>query len=204
AAAAPTPAPAPVAEPASVPVPAPVAEAAAPVEAVAEEPSPQPVEEPSLFADMPVVEPAVAAAEPVTEDGLPVPAYQPHTEPASVEAEETFFDQRETYVAPQAPQAGMPTPETMQRLEAAVAQKPKAPQAPTFFAEKTSEKPKGFRLNSLISRMTGQSDAASETPAPRAAPPVSGHPQGLDQAIDGTDPEQERVEIPAFLRRQAN
>jgi cell division protein FtsZ len=58
------------------------------------------------------------------------------------------------------------------------------------------ERPR-FGLNSLISRMTGTQ--AEPAPAPRAQPQVTAP---RDEAAH--DPEQERIDIPAFLRRQAN
>jgi len=66
-----------------------------------------------------------------------------------------------------------------------------------------------FGLNSLIGRMTGQ---AGDTPAAapqtaRQQPPVQGGaaqqaPAPAPQAQ--ANPDQDRIEIPAFLRRQAN
>jgi cell division protein FtsZ len=62
----------------------------------------------------------------------------------------------------------------------------------------------------LINRMTGSSD---DGPAPveRRQPPMAAAPAPAPAqmqrraADDGVvDPEQERIEIPAFLRRQAN
>jgi cell division protein FtsZ len=73
-------------------------------------------------------------------------------------------------------------------------------------------------LNSLINRMTGHGEDASAQPADRRQPLMSGA-QPARQAPLGApaapaermhhedapfDPEQERIEIPAFLRRQAN
>jgi cell division protein FtsZ len=82
--------------------------------------------------------------------------------------------------------------------EPMVASQPQA--APTSVAERTPR----FGINSLIGRMTGHGEEAarSEGPAQAAArrqPPVSGY--NPDPEVD---PEQEKIEIPAFLRRQAN
>ncbi|GGA07869.1 cell division protein FtsZ [Neptunicoccus cionae] len=213
----------------AVPASAPVAEAPAeqqPVAAQEAAPAPmaasEPVQsqpetvvaqasapEPSLFEQLPqetaqheVIE------EPATEDGLPAPAYQPQqTQVESVEAPDNFFDQRSGFVAPQAVQPGQVSPETMQRLEAAVAKAPRAQEAaaetPKFFSgEAQEEKPKGFRLNSLISRMTGHSDV--QATAHREQPQVSSAAPQYAEEEEHADPEQERIEIPAFLRRQAN
>ena len=77
--------------------------------------------------------------------------------------------------------------------------------APAEPAQATGEK-RGFGINSLINRMTGH---AADTPAPaprqqpvvRQATPQSG---AAAQPSEAQDPEQDRIEIPAFLRRQAN
>ncbi len=195
-------APAPVAEPVAAATPE--AEPVAEVEAVAET-----VAEPSLFEEMTVetpAEPAPVAAELTTDDGLPAPAYQP--QPAAVEtveATESFFDRQTEYAAaPAQAEVGQPSASTLARLDAAVSKAPRVEETraetPKFFAGSAqAEKPKGFRLNSLISRMTGHGD--TQETAHREQPPVS---QSADMAEDQVDPEQERIEIPAFLRRQAN
>lgn len=176
-------------------------------EQVAEAAPAAPAAEPSLFEGMTEEAPA---EEPVAADGLPTPAYQPQVaREETVEAPEESFEPRESFVAPQAAQPGQPSADTMARLQAAVAKSPEAQQAaadaPKFFeGTAQAEKPKGFRLNSLISRMTGHSDATSQPPAERAAPPVSSSSPSAADSGDQTDPEQERIEIPAFLRRQAN
>ncbi|SEM53282.1 cell division protein FtsZ [Loktanella fryxellensis] len=132
----------------------------------------------------------------VADDSLPPPAYRPRPEP-EIEAAETF-------VAPRAPQPGTPTPEAKARLAAAL-NRPGGNAAPRMTAEAPraaeAEKPR-FGINSLINRMTGQADAPA-APAPRQQPQVSAlrdQPRADPQA----DADQERIEIPAFLRRQAN
>jgi cell division protein FtsZ len=184
--------------------PAPVAaqEEAAPVAS-------EPVAEPSLFEEMTVetpAEPMPVAAQSTMDDGLPAPAYQPQpTHVETVEASENFFDRHtEVAAAPQPAEVGQPSQETMARLEAAVTNAPRVQETqaetPRFFAGTAQrEKPKGFRLNSLISRMTGHGDP-QET-AQREQPQVR---QQAAPVEDHVDPEQERIEIPAFLRRQAN
>ncbi|WP_457646243.1 cell division protein FtsZ [Profundibacter sp.] len=136
-----------------------------------------------------------------TSDDLPSPAYQPETEaaPAQTDSIEAVEEDVAQFVAPQAPTPGTPSPEAMARLQAAVHKVPghevreeaaETPQAAT-------DKPR-FGINSLINRMTGHGEAGQETPA-RQQPPVQS-----PAAEAEVDPEQERVEIPAFLRRQAN
>jgi cell division protein FtsZ len=63
------------------------------------------------------------------------------------------------------------------------------------------EKPR-FGINSLINRMTGHSQETPAAPAPRQQPNLQAAP--APAPAEEADPEQERIEIPAFLRRQAN
>ena len=198
---------APLAQPLAVetPAPAPVQEEAPVAAAVEQQPSfaelevPQaaPVaQEPAAFQPQPEPEvapqPAVAQA-----DDLPPPAYTPRPAPQLSEAD--------TFVAPRAPAQGAapgtPTPEAMARLQAAVARAPgqAAPAAqPQQAAEAEAEKPR-FGINSLINRMTGaQAEGQAQQPA-RTQPQVTAIRQEPEPAED-----QERIEIPAFLRRQAN
>ncbi|MEM6589539.1 MAG: cell division protein FtsZ [Pseudomonadota bacterium] len=196
--------------PAAVPNPAPLAEpevAAMVEETVAQAAEPQ--AEPGLFdarsaAEQDQMEDIFAGEELTpTDDGLPPPAYQPEPQPVA-EAEP---DMRESFVAPRAPVAGEPSPDTLRRLEQAVGRAPAAPQAPVAApvmpsapAAQEPEK-KRFGINSLIDRMTG-SAAESTAPAARPArqqPPVSGAaPEAAPRE------EEDQIEIPAFLRRQAN
>lgn len=68
---------------------------------------------------------------------------------------------------------------------------------------------RGFGINSLINRMTGSAEDGAapverRQPTMAAAPAPAPMPQH-HAADDGVmDPDQERIEIPAFLRRQAN
>ena len=108
-----------------------------------------------------------------------------------------------------APQSRMTAPQP--RAAAPKYEQPQAPAAP-----QASERPR-FGINSLINRMTGTPEhegqprsaahpaAHPATPPARQQPPVqrqqaAAAPQPRQEA----DPEQERIEIPAFLRRQAN
>ena len=111
------------------------------------------------------------------EEALPTPPYQP--------------------VAAQSAAPGTPSAEVLARLQAAVAKAPPA----TVAAEQDPtevERPR-FGINSLISRMTGGA-AERSAAAPRQQPSV----QSGSQAYPSQDPEQDRIEVPAFLRRQAN
>ena len=161
-------------------------------------------------------------------DTLPEPAYVPRPDARydqRLEAEPAAF------VAPRAAPAGTPTPEALARLHAAVNRAPlhdprpqPAAQAyaaraydaraetprtegPRFDAPRpeigrpeigrTEEAKPRFGINSLINRMTGH--APDAPPATRQQPPVATYRDAGE-----TDPDQEKIEIPAFLRRQAN
>ena len=125
-------------------------------------------------------------------DDLPPPAYRPQAEPR-VET------RAEAFVAPARPTAGTPTPEAIARLRSVINRAPGAP-AVSHPAPRPAEPERGrFGLNSLINRMTGQQTEPAPSALSRAQPQVA--PPHADQA---PDPEQERIDIPAFLRRQAN
>ena len=183
------------------------------------EPAPAPAaaaaaEEPTLFEDLDANR---AAAEDMAEDifaeeeqaadddGLPPPAYQPQV--AAFEP----TPEPETFVAPRAPAPGTPSPEALARLRAA-AQKAtpnRAPQQQPAAPAHAGEKPR-FGINSLINRMTGTNEAAQGEQRPsRQQPPVQSRaaaaaPAPAPRPAEAVDPDQERIEIPAFLRRQAN
>ncbi|EEX11325.1 cell division protein FtsZ [Ruegeria lacuscaerulensis ITI-1157] len=139
------------------------------------------------------------------DDGLPPPAYQPRAE--------EYDPQPETGVAarvPNPPVAGTPSPQALDRLQAAVRKVPnearslaeRSPQAPAPQARPAAEERPRFGFNRLIDRMTGH---AADTPAqPVRQQPAMRQTDATAPAHDETDPEQERIEIPAFLRRQAN
>ncbi|MEP2028111.1 MAG: cell division protein FtsZ [Paracoccaceae bacterium] len=149
------------------------------------------------------------------DDDLPAPAYQPQV--AEFEPHQDAIEEPvETFVAPQRPTAGTPSPEALERLRAAVSKAPKAntpqptEQPVAAEAEADVERPR-FGINSLINRMTGHStEQPSERGAQplRAQPPVhhapEAQPRASQQVQESEDPNKERIEIPAFLRRQAN
>ncbi len=143
-----------------------------------------------------IFEPAVQAAD----DGLPPPAYAPAPEQPAYTAETASSEE---FIAPRAPSPGTPSPEAMARLQAAVQRAPAASlaaSAPTA-VEPQAEKPR-FGINSLINRMTGHAaESAPEAPRPvRQQPPV----QAAQSALESRHEEEDQIEIPAFLRRQAN
>jgi len=177
-----------------------------------------PVQEPSLFE--PQMDPRAEAQRyaeqpryaerPQISDDLPAPAYRPQAQAPS--ARDLHVEDEASFVAPRPRPAGTPTPEALARLRAAVAHAPQnqgqraaAPQ-PAREQAPAAEKPR-FGINSLLNRMTGGTAAQpGHAPAERAQPQMRQQPRVAvaydeDQA---TDPDHERIEIPAFLRRQAN
>ena len=75
---------------------------------------------------------------------------------------------------------------------------------PTENRARDSDRGSRMTINSLIHRMTGQV-GRDETPLrPRAAEPAPPDPAPRSADPEFDDTERERVDIPAFLRRQAN
>ncbi|SFL94354.1 cell division protein FtsZ [Shimia aestuarii] len=136
------------------------------------------------------------------DDDLPPPAYQP-APVQPFEPELVDEDEAQDFVAPQRPAAGTPTPQMIERLKAAVDKAPAAAPARPVAVDRQAqpEERARFGINSLINRMTGH---GGET-APRGAQTARQQPSM--QAVEPqpeADEDQERIEIPAFLRRQAN
>ncbi len=204
------------------PIPAPVA--AAPVIAAAEprvEVRPEPRreapmaevedDEPSLFQGL-TDEAEEEFFDEDSGDELPPPAYQPQqtaTQPAraAAPAPAAFDSDPGAFVAPRARLTGQPSPEALARLQAAASKVPPRAAAPAAApraaaapapAARPAEKPR-FGIGSLINRMAGHSEAADRASAARQQPPVTGYDDEPELSAD-----QERIEIPAFLRRQAN
>ena len=104
-----------------------------------------------------------------------------------------------------------PAPQQQARVQASAAQQPQ--QRPSAGSASQEAEPQSeqrrFGLNSLIHRMTGsaaETQAAKPQPV-RQQPPVqqpAAAPQAQPVQQQATDAEQDRIEIPAFLRRQAN
>ncbi len=204
------------AQPTPAPVAAPVAAAPAPVAPAA----PEPAYEPQSYAAAPQPEPSLftglrlgEAEDDLDEEGYDAQLYRP--EQTAQPARRFASDPATSFVPPQAAPAGKPTPEALARLQAAIHKD--TPRA-TFSARPEAPPKQRLSLNSLINRMTGHGEDASAQPADRRQPLMSGA-QPARQAPLGApaapaermhhedapfDPEQERIEIPAFLRRQAN
>jgi cell division protein FtsZ len=207
-------------EPAPRPEPVRLAEAA-----------PQPVaetapEQQNLFSEEPVRRPAPMPQRPVAQQ------YEPIEEPvrqATSYAREDSFDidsvlserghpgaqsyghaAEAAFTAPRRQMAGTPSPETLARLQRAVQKAPEHAQArpaaqaprPQPMAEREPERGSRFGIGSLISRMAGhghEPQQAAHAQQRRVAPPVSHYDEEVAPAAS-----EDRIEIPAFLRRQAN
>ena len=147
---------------------------------------------------------------------LPPPAYQPQPAVAQAPSQapvqsapvDHYYEDEPAvaqFTAPKPPAPGTPSPEALARLQAAVQNQPRAaaqpqPQARPTAQPHAAEKPR-FGINSLINRMTGAgaAEGAAARPEPAVEAPIA-RPAQQPQM----DAEQEKVEIPAFLRRQAN
>ncbi len=197
------------------------ATAAAPVAQVEEAPAPRPAarpveaaraEEPSLFGGFARKADDSAVIDDDT-DELPPPAYH---QPAAAEHPplvDASDEPMEEYIAPRAPRAaGAPSADALRRLQAAVSKAAPRPEAaPRQQAEPVAER-RSFGISHLIHRMSGQTEAseraAHPTQAPRHQPPQLRQQNTRPAQSYDDDPEmnaeQERIEIPAFLRRQAN
>ena len=193
--------------------PEPKAEAARPQVTISAAPQAPAAPAPSLFDA-----PAYAAPQHHHDDmmdDLPPPVYraQPPAAAPQPRAMMTAQDDAADFVAPRPRAMGTPSPEALARLQAAVSKSPApqqrnapmqqrpaaatAPRAPAPAAEKPR-----FGIGSLINRMAGhaaEAPAAVERPAPRQQPQVTSYDDEPEMNAD-----QERIEIPAFLRRQAN
>jgi cell division protein FtsZ len=141
-------------------------------------------------------------SEPIPDVAVSNDEIEPSEESFQINEEEALIDSNNpdpsiSYVGLSEP--GTPSPEAMARLRAAVEKVPlesklRASVEPS--ADKFVEKPR-FGFNSLISRMTGQHEAVdrSEVSAPSTL---------IDQEFEAEKSANEKIDIPAFLRRQAN
>jgi cell division protein FtsZ len=204
---------APAPEPRREPVmqaPAPM-QSEAPMAPAAYAPAPQAQPAPTLFDDAPAFEPEYQDTDEATD--MPPPAYRPQPAAPAAPARNTAALDLDAaaFVAPRPRAPGTPSPEALARLQAAVSkspapvtQRPMAPQAPRAAAPapKPAEAPRPrFGIGSLINRMAGggQSEPQGNAAAARQQPPMTSYDDEPEMSAD-----QERIEIPAFLRRQAN
>jgi len=145
---------------------------------------------------------------------------QQHHQPHHQQQPQEWHEEAGGYVAPRPRSAGTPSPETLARLRAAVAKQPEAPrsvtrapepapqyaqqhapqyaQQPAPQQERQQEARPRFGIGSLISRMAG-SGHEQGAQAARVQPPIQSYDDEPAQRAS-----EDRIEIPAFLRRQAN
>ena len=211
----PAPAPEPKREPAltiSAVTATPAPSYAPPPAAVAPRPQPVAAEAPDLFEtpSAPRFVP-MEEVEEMTGTDMPPPAYRPQpaaTAHVARPAQMQLDTDPGSYVAPR-PRSAQPSAEALARLQAAVSKAPgmtaqrpaAAPQPRAAEPEPAAAKPR-FGIGSLINRMAGHLEGGAERAAPqaqtRAQPPVTSYDEPDHQGDDS------RIEIPAFLRRQAN
>ncbi|MFT3974764.1 MAG: cell division protein FtsZ [Amaricoccus sp.] len=139
-----------------------------------------------------------ADAQVADEERAQLATYAEETEvpqPASLERTAPFGAPK--FEGGNARQPGDPSPEALRRLQAAVQNMPKAqPMVRQIAQPREAERPARLTINSLIHKMTGQATRDHARPAAAEHQTVP--------ATDFEDTERERVDIPAFLRRQAN
>ena len=96
---------------------------------------------------------------------------------------------------------GVPSPETLARLKAAVTKESDQKNSlPTGEENSAPERPK-FGISSLISRMSRSETVGSGSGISRKEPNFN---TDVTEESEFDDLEQEKIEVPAFLRRQAN
>ncbi len=219
------------ARPAPLELHAPVAQPEV-AEAVAVTAAAPAAQEPSLFEGLDAQQGAVhdqvdevfEDIEDMGSDGLPQPAYQPQVPAFQPQVDVADGPPEASFVAPKAPAPGTPSADAIVRLQAAAAraqgqqslaqpqqQRPVA-SAPGGQQSEPQSEQRRFGLNSLIHRMTGsaaEAQAAAKPQPVRQQPPVQQQavaPQPQPQPVQQqqAEEEQDRIEIPAFLRRQAN
>ncbi|MGO4908145.1 cell division protein FtsZ [Pseudorhodobacter sp. W20_MBD10_FR17] len=195
-----------------VEAPRPVAKPAAMTQAAPQQrPAPVHAEPaPSLF-DRPMA--AEYEEEVIAADDLPPPAYRPQPAPQPRAMTAPLDSDASEFVAPRPRATGTPSPEALARLQAAVSkspsqqQRPAAKHAPHPASRQpvSAEAPRPrFGIGSLINRMAGHGEGHPERPA--GQPQVARQQPHLNAYDDEHEmnADQERIEIPAFLRRQAN
>ena len=126
-------------------------------------------------------------------DEMPAPAYVAPQEPVAP-------------AAPAAASSNTPSDDTMARLRAAAMHVPEPASAIDAEEEAApAERRSGFGIGSFINRMSGSAGDAPtrRQPSVASAPSQSAAPSRSAAPAERTE-EQDKIEIPAFLRRQAN
>ena len=141
---------------------------------------------------------------------MPQPAYQPKDAPRGNAVR--IEDDASAFVAPRAPRPGQPAPEVMDRLRRAVENHGQTarPAAPQPQPQQPNSRMSG--LGRMLERMAGHGgEGAAKPPAASIAERIServavrARQQEADfDDLASPDNAQDNVEIPAFLRRQAN
>jgi cell division protein FtsZ len=105
------------------------------------------------------------------------------------------------FTAPRRQMPGTPSPETLAKLQRAVQKAPESGygRAPAEREDVAADKGSRFGIGSLISRMAGHASEGQGAAQRRMSPPVTQYEEDPTPA-----PSDDRIEIPAFLRRQAN
>jgi len=173
---------------------------------------------PPLGETRPVAQALAAPAAPAgpaarIDDDMPAPAYQ-RREPA----QPAMLNVREDagFIAPRAPQNAAPrgqaSPETLERLRRAVEHKGERQQPAPQPAEPVRAPSRMAGLGRMLERMAGHADASAPKPpaasiSERVNERVAVRARQQDADFDdlaSPDAAGDNVEIPAFLRRQAN
>ena len=160
----------------------------------------RPMREPLKPQPTPTVEVAEEAVAMEAEEEPVAPSFIDQQVAMEATAEAAQAEAATTETEDPAPAQAAPPSETTLRLQAAVSNVPAPEEAPAAAAPEV-EKPSRFAINNLINKMTGH--AKEEKPAPRVQPSMRASSHS-EPALDIDREEQERVDIPAFLRRQAN
>jgi cell division protein FtsZ len=180
------------------------APAAPPVAPAAMMPAPMPAAPQRAPAAVQMAEPArLATTEIIGADDVPPPAYAAARRPEPVEPAvrtpaSPLAGDPGSFVPPRRPMGGAPTAEALRSLRESLA----AARGEAAPAEAARGEPRRFGLGSLIDRMSGNPAAAA--PAQPAAPRAEAPRTDAARPEAGRDADQDRVDIPAFLRRQAN
>ncbi|MDP2738869.1 MAG: cell division protein FtsZ, partial [Pseudorhodobacter sp.] len=171
---------------------------------------------PNLFdnidqSSFPSLDDAAAEQDNLVVDDLPPPAYRPQPTPQARPVASADGQDAAAFIAPRPRAPGTPSPEALARLQAAVSKTPAAraqaqQQSPRAAAPAPEPAPRAadrsrFGIGSLINRMAGHPEPQVQrsAPAARSLPPVTSYDDEPELSAD-----LERIEIPAFLRRQAN
>ncbi len=105
------------------------------------------------------------------------------------------------FTAPRRQMPGTPSPETLAKLQRAVQKAPESgyARAPVEREDVAADRGSRFGIGSLISRMAGHASEGQGAAQRRMSPPMTQYEEDPTPS-----PSDDRIEIPAFLRRQAN